>query len=671
MTIPRDVERRAAELRKQIEHHNYLYYVLDSPEIPDAEYDRMLRELQHLEDEFPALVIPESPTQRVGAQPLKQFNEVRHELPMLSLGNAFNPDEVADFDRRARERLGEDEIEYAAEPKLDGLAISLLYENGVLMRGATRGDGTWGEDVTQNVRTIESIPLRLLGSGYPAVLEVRGEAIMARAGFELLNARQRDKGEKTFVNPRNAAAGSLRQLDPRITAARPLQFYCYGPGRIDGGTVPGRHSELLARLREWGLRINEESAVVHGAQGCLDYYARLAAKRDALAYDIDGVVYKVNRADQQRALGFVSRAPRWAIAHKFPAQEEMTRLLDIDVQVGRTGALTPVARLESVFVGGVTVSNATLHNQDEIERLDVRKGDTVVVRRAGDVIPEVVSVVKEKRRRGARRFRMPTHCPVCGSEVVRLEGEAAARCTGGLFCAAQRKQAIRHFVSRRAMDVDGLGEKLVEQLVDSGLVRNVSDVYRISQQQFAALERMGETSAANLVAALEKSKSTTFGRFIFALGIRQVGETTAHTLAAHFGTLDALMAADDEQLQQAPDVGPIVAQSICTFFAQPHNREVIENLRASGVHWPAETPAVTRGSVLAGKSFVLTGTLESMTRDAAKAALIARGAKVTASVSKKTDYVVIGENPGSKLDKAQQLEVPTLDETGLLKLLER
>lgn len=663
------VQQRVAQLRDEINHHNYLYYVLDAPEIPDSEYDRLLRELQQLEQQHPELITSDSPTQRVGATPLQSFKEVKHTTPMLSLNNAFAEQEVNDFDRRIREKLEQEHISYTVEPKLDGLAISLVYEDGVLVRGATRGDGSTGEDVTQNVRTIDTIPLRLVGSDYPKLLDVRGEVVMTKSGFNALNAAQRERGEKTFANPRNAAAGSLRQLDPRITATRPLSFYCYGVGKLSGHTLPETHYAILQQLRQWGIRLNPEVKQVKGVQACLDYYRYMMQRRDKLDYDIDGVVYKLDDIRQQDTMGFVSRAPRWAVAHKFPAQEEMTRLLGIDVQVGRTGALTPVARLEPVFVGGVTVTNATLHNQDEIERKDVRIGDTVIVRRAGDVIPEVVSSIKSKRPKGARRFHMPKHCPVCGSDVVRLEGEAAARCTGGLFCEAQRKQAIKHFASRKAMDIEGLGDKLVEQLVDEGLVNDVADLFHLKKAQLAALERMADKSAQNLIDALEKSKGTTLDRFIFALGIRQVGETTARTLAQHFGELDKLMKAKEEELIAVPDVGPVVAESIYRFFREMHNRDVIKKLTKADIQWPAIKTTPKAAQTLAGKTFVITGTLVSMSRDEAKAKLMALGAKVTGSVTKKTGYVVVGENPGSKASKAEQLGIEMLDEEALLRLL--
>lgn len=664
-----NIKQRVAQLRKEIEHHNYLYYVQDSPEIPDSEYDRLLRELESLEQAHPELIVPESPTQRVGATPLGEFAEVRHRVPMLSLGNAFDEEEVENFDRRARERLQVDSITYMAEPKLDGLAISLLYENGLLVRGATRGDGTTGEDVTQNVRTIDAIPLKLVGNDYPQSLEVRGEVIMTRSGFEKLNAVQREKNEKTFANPRNAAAGSLRQLDSRITAQRPLSFYAYG-AVMEEGELEDSQSAILAQLRKWGLRTNPEIRSVEGVAGCLAYYRDIESKRDSLDYDIDGVVYKVNAIDQQQALGFVSRAPRWAIAHKFAAQEEMTVLESVEWQVGRTGALTPVARLKPVFVGGVTVSNATLHNQDEIDRKDIRIGDTVIVRRAGDVIPEVVSVVMSKRPKKAEKIAYPKTCPVCQSEVLRLENEAAARCTGGLFCAAQRREAIKHFASRRAMDIEGLGDKLVDQLVEQGMIHDPADLYGLSVSQLANMERMGEKSAQNVVAALERSKETTLPRFLFALGIRQVGETTARTLASHFGSLEAIMQADESTLVQVQDVGPVVAESIAHFFHEPHNMQVIKKLRNMGVHWADIEVVPSSSQPLAGKTFVVTGTLVSMSRDEAKEKLQQQGARVSGSVSRKTDYVVVGENPGSKASKAEELGIEMLDEQAFLRLVE-
>lgn len=670
MNAKESVEKNINRLRDEINRHNHLYYVLDAPEIPDSEYDRLLRELQAMEEEYPELITPDSPTQRVGAIPLDAFREVKHEVPMLSLNNAMDEQEVEDFDRRIREKLGIDEVRYTVEPKLDGLAISLLYQDGVLVRGATRGDGSRGEDVSQNVRTIDTIPLKLMGTNYPSLLEVRGEVIMTKSGFNRMNDIQRQKGDKTFANPRNAAAGSLRQLDSRVTATRPLAFYCYGVGKVSDD-LTASHLAILQQLQQWGIRLNPEVRQVQGMQACLEYYQTIMQKRDSLDYDIDGVVYKVDSLAEQTTMGFVSRAPRWAVAHKFPAQEEMTKLLGIDVQVGRTGAITPVARLEPVFVGGVTVTNATLHNQDEIDRKDVRIGDTVIVRRAGDVIPEVVSAVASKRPKGAKKFTMPTHCPVCGADVVRLEDEVVARCTGGLFCEAQRKEAIKHYASRKAMDIEGLGDKLVEQLVDEGLVHDVADLYSLNQAQLTALDRMADKSAKNVIDALDKSKSITLERFIFSLGIRQVGETTARTLAYYFGELDKLMQAKQDDLIQIPDVGLVVAESIERFFKESHNRDVIKKLRSVGIHWPAIEVIVSEKQKLSGKTFVITGTLTSMGRDEAKQRLLAQGAKVTGSVSKKTDYVLVGESPGSKASKAEQLGVEILDEGKFLALLEK
>ena len=667
-TPPAKVCEQAAALREQINHHNYRYYVLDDPEVPDAEYDRLFRELQALEEQYPALVSSDSPTQRVGAQPLSAFKEVKHVVPMLSLGNAFDEDDALAFGKRVSDKLGSGDTRFTAEPKLDGLAISLLYENGVLVRAATRGDGMTGEDVTQNVRTIPSVPLHLLGD-YPQVLEVRGEVYMPKAGFEELNQRQAAAGEKTFANPRNAAAGSLRQLDSRITATRPLAMFCYGVGQVTDGELPASHGAILQRLRDWGLRVCPETKTVKGIKACLEFYRDIAERRESLPYDIDGVVYKVDDLGQQKQLGFVSRAPRWAIAHKFPAQEAMTQLLAIDVQVGRTGALTPVARLQPVEVGGVTVTNATLHNQDEIERMDLRVKDTVVIYRAGDVIPKVASVVVSKRPKGTRHFKMPTKCPECGSDVEREEGEAILRCSGGLFCPAQRKEAIKHFASRRAMDIEGLGDKLVEQMVDAGLVETPADLFRLKLETVAGLERMAQKSAQNLLDALQKAKSTTLARFLFALGVREVGETTAQNLANHYKTLEAIMLADEESLQGVPDVGPIVAAHVATFFKQSHNREVIDELIAHGVHWPAIESIDESALPLAGKTVVLTGTLSSLGRSEAKAKLQALGAKVAGSVSKNTDMVIAGEAAGSKLEKAQKLGIEVLDEKDLLAML--
>ena len=667
--VDKKIQQRIESLREEINAHNYSYYVLDNPEVPDSEYDRLLHELGDIEEQYPELISPDSPTQRVGATPLDSFSEVKHEVPMLSLGNAFSDQDMSDFDKRIREGVESENIEYAAEPKLDGLAISLLYKNGLLVRAATRGDGRTGEDVTLNIRTIDAIPLKLRGKDFPPVIEVRGEVVMPKAGFEQLNIQQIEKGEKPFVNPRNAAAGSLRQLDPKITATRPLSFYSYGIGLIDGMSLPNKHSDMMNKLKSWGLRINPESRVVKGAQGCVDYYESLAKKRNDLPDEIDGIVYKVDELKFQDVMGFVSRAPRWAIARKFPAQEEMTKLTGIDIQVGRTGALTPVARLEPVFVGGVTVSNATLHNQDEIDRLDVRVGDNVIVRRAGDVIPQIVSVVKSKRTGKPRRFHLPDTCPVCGSETARFEDEAVTFCTGGLFCEAQRKEAIKHFASRRAMNIDGLGDKLVEQFVDEGLIHTVADLYLLDVESLIKLERMAEKSAKNLVTSLEKSKTTTLARFIFSLGIHSVGETTAQTLANHFSTLENIMHASEDKLLEVPDVGPIVAENLITFFKQEHNIEVVEQLIFVGINWPKIQKKSVDEQPLAGKTFVVTGTLETMGRNDAKAALQELGAKVSGSVSKKTDYVVVGENPGSKASKAADLGITILDEKALIELL--
>ena len=664
---------RASRLRAEIGEHDYRYYVLDAPLVSDAEYDRLFRELQALEAEHPELLRSDSPTQRVGAAPLAGFAAVAHATPMLSLSNAFSDDEVAAFDRRVREGLAaEGDVIYVAEPKFDGLAVSLTYEQGVLLRGATRGDGSTGEDVTANLRTLRSIPLHLHGSGWPPLLEVRGEVLMWRRDFERMNEQQRQKGEKEFVNPRNAAAGSLRQLDPRITATRPLRFVAYGVAAVAAGALPATHFELLERLAAWGFAVAAERRRVSGLAALLACQQEIGSRRAALPYDIDGVVYKVDDLAAQERLGFVSRAPRFALAHKFPAAEALTEVLDISLQVGRTGALTPVARLAPVFVGGVTVTNATLHNEDEIRRKDVRVGDTVVVRRAGDVIPEVVRVLPEKRPPAASAFVMAVQCPVCGSRVVRQQDEAVARCSGGLYCPAQRRQALLHFASRRAMDIEGLGERLVEQLVEHDVVRTPADLYRLGLLALVQLERMAEKSAGNLLLAIERSKGTTLARFIYALGIRNVGEATARDLARHFGSLDRLLAADEAQLLQVPDVGPIVAQSIRQFLGEPHNREVIEQLRAAGVAWSegeALAPAALIGAV-AGRTFVLTGTLPALSRDVARQMLEAAGAKVSAAVSKKTDFVVAGADAGSKLQRAQELGVPIIDEAQMLALLD-
>ncbi len=667
-----DIADRMAQLRAEIEQHNYRYYVLDNPSISDAEFDQLFRELQKLEAQHPELLTPDSPTQRVGGAPLKTFAEVQHRTPMLSLNNAFDEEEVRAFDARICEALGVKQVEYAVEPKFDGLAITLTYRNGIFVQGATRGDGYVGEDVTENLRTVRAIPLRLAKPVKD--VEVRGEVLMFKRDFARLNEEQRARGEKEFANPRNAAAGSLRQLDSRITASRRLSFFAYGTGVCEGLKLPGQHDQQMALLQQWGMPVAQQRRVVQGVAGLLDYYREIGAQRASLPFDIDGVVYKVNDIALQQQLGFVSRAPRFAVAHKFPAEEMMTQLLDIEVQVGRTGALTPVARLAPVFVGGVTVTNATLHNEDEVRRKDVRINDTVVVRRAGDVIPEVVRVVLEKRPANAREFVMPQRCPVCGSHVVREEDEAASRCTGGLFCPAQRRRALQHFASRRAMDIEGFGEKLVEQLVDAHLVATPADIYdegKLNLRALANLERMGEKSAQNLLDAIERSKHITLARFIYALGIRNVGEATAKDLAQHFGSLDKLLAAEVSDLQQVPDVGPVVAQSIADFFAEAHNREVIRKLRTSGVSWPEHEAKRQEHLLFSGKTFVLTGTLASMARDEAKDKLEALGAKVSGSVSKKTDYLVAGAEPGSKLDKARELGVTVLDEQGFLALLEK
>ncbi len=669
--VPPKIAERAATLRAAIDAHNYAYYVLDAPTVSDAEYDRLFRELQSLESEYPALATPDSPTQRVGAEPAGEFSTVTHRLPMLSLNNAFSDGEVEAFDRRAREALGVERIEYAAEPKFDGLAISLSYEDGRFAVGATRGDGYSGENVSANLRTVRSLPLKL-GGDFPPYLEVRGEVLMLRRDFAAMNVAQTAAGEKVFVNPRNAAAGSLRQLDSRVTAKRPLVFFAYGVGAVEWGRIepPRTHDALMKWLSALRFPVAWDRAVVQGLDGMLDYYRRIGEQRAGMPFEIDGVVYKVNDFQQQLRLGFVSRAPRFALAHKFPAEEVPTEVLDIEVQVGRTGALTPVARLKPVFVGGVTVTNATLHNEDEIRRKDVRIGDTVIVRRAGDVIPEIVRVLKEQRPARTRQFAMPSRCPECGSAVVRLPDEAIARCSGGLVCPAQRKGALLHFAGRRAMDIEGLGDKLVDQLVDADIVRTPADVYKLGVAALAALERMADKSAANVVSAIDKSRNTTLARFIYGLGIRHVGETTAKDLARHFGNLDALESADDTALLEVHDVGPVLAQSIRQFFAEAHNREVIAQLRAAGVHWPETSPQRAPAGKLAGQVFVLTGTLPSLSRDEAKALIEAQGGKVAGSVSKKTSYVVAGAEPGSKLDRAAELDVPVLDERQFKELIE-
>ena len=661
---------RYHDLQRELARLEHAYYVLDQPLVPDAEYDRLYRELLELEAQHPDWVTPDSLSQRVGGAPLKEFMEVKHSVPMLSLNNAFEESELIGFDRRCREGLGLDHVEYACELKFDGLAISLRYENGVLVQAATRGDGASGEDVTSNIRTIRAIPLRLQGPNLPKVIEVRGEVFMHRADFEAMNKTAAKSGEKEFANPRNAAAGSLRQLDSKVTAKRPLSFFAYGLGALEPSQwLPSTHSELLNLYEVLGLPVCRERTVVSSLDGLMKFYAGIAAKREQLPYEIDGVVYKVNSFTEQQQLGYVSRAPRFAIAHKYPAQEEITTVLGIDVQVGRTGAITPVARLAPVLVGGVTVTNATLHNEDEVRRKDVRIGDTVVVRRAGDVIPEIVSVVLDRRPSNTQVFVMPTHCPVCESHIERLSDEAVARCSGGLFCAAQRKQALLHFAQRRAMDIEGLGDKIVDQMVDLNLVRTPADLYRLGFAALVNMERMGEKSADNLLQSIAQSKKTTLARFIFGLGIRHVGESTAKDLAKHFGGIRALMDAPMDELLMVNDVGPVVADSIVSFMSEPHNREVIEQLLVSGIEFQNEERITTVD--LSGKTFVLTGTLPTLSRDQAKEMLEAAGAKVAGSVSQKTSFVVAGSEAGSKLDKATELGIPILDEVALLKLLGR
>jgi DNA ligase (NAD+) len=663
------IKLRCVNLRHLLAKYDYEYYVLDSPSVPDSEYDKNYRELQSLERLHPELITPDSPTQRVSGSVANAFNSITHRQAMLSLNNAFEDSDLEVFDKRIREALGQDNIEYAVEPKFDGLAITLTYENGIFTQGATRGDGYTGEDVTHNLRTLRTIPMRLDCQKAPRLLEVRGEVLMFKRDFEKLNQAQLNKGEKQFANPRNAAAGSLRQLDAKTTATRPLSFFAYGLGAADGIPVLNSHSMAMDYLASLYFPVSDERSVVVGLAGLLDYYKKLGQAREKLPFDIDGVVYKVNQFNQQNELGFVSRAPRWAIAHKFPAQEALTVVEDITVQVGRTGAITPVARLAPVFVGGVTVTNATLHNEDEVRRKDVHIGDTVSVRRAGDVIPEVVSVVLEKRSANARRFEMPTLCPECCSHILKQADEAVARCTGGLFCPAQRKQAITHFASRRAMDIEGLGEKLVDQLVDANLVHTLADIYQLNLSTLSNLDRMATKSAQNILNALEYSKTTTLARFIYSLGMRNVGEATAKDLAKHFGNLDALMQADTAALLTVNDVGPVVAESISNFLGEQHNQDVIKALRKAGIKWPeTEGRQLTTGH-LVGKTFVLTGTLPTLSRDIAKEMIEVAGGKVSGSVSKKTDYVVAGNDAGSKLDKAQELALTILDEGGLLKLL--
>lgn len=663
-----------AALRKEINRHNHAYYALDNPSIPDAEYDKLMLQLLAFESDYPQIIHKDSPTQRVGSTPLDAFSSIKHEMPMLSLGNAFNADDLRAFDKRLKDRLKDDtNLEYACEPKLDGIAVSIVYKHGSLEYAATRGDGVNGEDITQNVRTIASVPLKLMGSGYPDLLEVRGEIYMPKAGFNVLNERARENNGKLFVNPRNAAAGSLRQLDAKITATRPLELCAYSIGVVKDGRLPEKHTDILYKLQGWGFLINREMSAVPDIEQCITYLEALGGKRGDLSYDIDGIVFKVNTIKLQDTLGFVSRAPRWAIAYKFPAEEEITKVLDVEFQVGRTGAITPVARLEPVFVGGVTVSNATLHNKDEIARLDVRVNDTVIIRRAGDVIPQIVGVVKERRITGASEIVFPKACPVCHSPVVQVPGEAVMRCEGGLICPAQRKEAIIHFASRKAMNVDGLGDKLVEQLVDKDVIQTIADLYCLTVEDVAELDRMGEKSAKNLIAALEVSKKTSLGRFIYGLGIRGVGEATGRNLAEHFGALDLLLKADEALLQSIDDIGPIVAHFLSDFFQQENNLAIIRKLQQLGVNWPEVSVNSSAGDEsilpLKGLTYVITGTLEQMSRDEAGEKLRELGAKVSGSVSKKTDYIVAGPGAGSKLKKAEDLGINILDESDLMILL--
>lgn len=671
MPVPQEIADRIARLRQLIEHDNYLYYSLDAPEVPDAEYDRRFAELQSLEARYPEAIAEDSPTHRVGAPPVSGFAEVTHAVPMLSLNNAFDDATVGAFDRRVREALNAGQVRYSAEPKFDGLAVSLTYRDGLFERGATRGDGATGEDVTANLRTIGAIPLRLRGAGVPALLEVRGEVLLLKRNFARLNEEQLARGEKLFANPRNAAAGALRQLDSRITAARRLAFFAYAVGVVEGGDLPrDTHSAQMNWLAQLRFPVSTERRVVDGLEGLLGYYRDIGRRRDALDFAIDGVVYKVDALPAQEVLGFVARAPRFAVAHKYPPEEELTEVVGIDIQVGRTGALTPVARLRPVNVGGVTVTNATLHNEDEVRRKDVRVGDTVVVRRAGDVIPEVVSVVLARRVGEPPVFSMPATCPECSSAVAREEGGVIHRCTGGLVCPAQRREALLHFASRRALDIEGLGDKLVEQLVGRDLVHTPADIFSLGAETLAGLDRMADKSAANLVASIEASKATTLARFIFSLGIRNVGEATARDLAAHFGSLDRFMSVGLDQLQAVPDVGPIVALSILGFFAEPHNVAVVRALRDAGVNWAEHEGRKIEVLPQTGRTFVLTGTLPTLTRDQARAHIEALGGKIAGSVSSKTDYVVAGADAGSKLEKAAQLGIAILDESGLLDLLQ-
>lgn len=662
-----DLIAKAAKLRDELNDHSYRYYVLDNPVISDAIYDQLYHALKELESTHPELITPDSPTQRVGEKPLKEFKEIKHDVPMLSLDNAFAEQDIVDFNQRIQDKLQTGQIEYCCEPKLDGLAINIRYVNGLLESAATRGDGTTGEDVTENIKTIKMIPLRLRGNNIPSILDVRGEIFLSKKGFEKLNQDASIKGEKIFANPRNAAAGSLRQLDPRITARRPLEVYFYGLGIIENFKLPDTHYHMLQQLSSWGLRVNPLISVEQGVNGCMDFYEKIAKKRDKLSYEIDGVVYKVNLYSQQEKLGFVSRAPRFAIAHKFPAEEVNTVIEDVEFQVGRTGAITPVARLKPVHVHGVTVSNATLHNMDEVARKNIKIGDTVIIRRAGDVIPEVVGAITSLRPADAKEIKLPKDCPVCHSEIEQIEGEAIARCTGGLYCPAQQKESIKHFASRRAMNIEGLGDKLVELLFNEKLIKNISDIYFLQKSKIENLERMGEKSAQNLLDEIEKSKQTTFARFLYSLGIREVGEATAKQLALYFKNLPAIQAATLDELQAVPDIGPVVAAHIVHFFHEEHNRHVLKVLLEAGIHWPEVKEA--DHLPLLGKTFVLTGTLPTLSRDEAKEKLEALGAKVAGSVSAKTHYVVAGSDAGSKLKKAQDLNIPILDENGLFELL--
>lgn len=666
------IEQRINELKTLLNEYSYQYYILDNPQVPDIEYDRLFNELKHLETKHPELITQDSPTQRIGAKPLAAFKQIKHSIPMLSLDNAFTDEDVVNFDKKIHDKLKNVtyyDIEYVCEPKIDGLAVSLYYENGVLIKASTRGDGMVGEDILQNIRTIPSIPLTLRGNEIPQVIEIRGEVYLPLAGFNKLNQKALKDGTKPFVNPRNAAAGSLRQLDPKITAKRPLAMFCYAVGEIIGGNLPNTHWEVLSKIKELGLKVNGEVKTVKGIKACLEYYKQIGEKRNKLAYEIDGVVYKINNLGLQKQLGYVSHAPRWAIAHKFAAQEELTTIINIEFQVGRTGAITPVARLDPVFVGGVTVSNATLHNFDELWRKDVRIGDTVIVRRAGDVIPEVASVLLNRRPNDTHIVSMPTKCPVCDADAIKIDGEAVLRCTGGLYCSAQRKEMIRHFASRNALDINGLGDKVVEKLVDLNLVNNVADLYVLTQAKLATLERQGKKSTHNLLQAIAKSKATTLPKFIYALGIRGVGKATAQSLAKHFGDLNKIMHANIQDLEVINDVGPTIAKQIVVFFGQVHNRELIANLVEYGIHWPKLSPVDIAKQKLAGQTFVITGSLNTMSREETKAKLQALGAKTTESVSKNTNYVVIGADPGSKLAKAQSLNIKIINETELLQIL--